>query len=168
MKGDSTWEEFCLIHLVMVLEAILMSRQPHENLQCLYENLMSNNFYKMAVLKKILLYLHLYRFYCKNLRALHAAACARTTFLNFLYICLWNFSSCRLKIFLQMLALDFSCLPAIFLGISPWKIVGKYCGKSKASTVCKDIQWQAVKLTFFATWSICRNLKHGYSPKICY
>ena len=46
-----------------------------ENLQCLYENLMSNNFYKMAVLKKMLLYLHLYRFYCKNLRVLHAAAC---------------------------------------------------------------------------------------------
>ena len=45
----------------------------------------------------------------------------------------------------------FIYLPAIFLGVSPWKIVGKYCGKSKASTVCKDIQWQAVKLTFFAT-----------------
>ena len=53
MKRDSTREEFCLIHLVMVLEAILMSRQPRENLQCLYENLMSNNFCKMAVLKKI-------------------------------------------------------------------------------------------------------------------
>ena len=28
-------------------------RIPHENLQCLYENLLSNNFCKMAVLKKI-------------------------------------------------------------------------------------------------------------------
>ena len=38
--------------LVMVLEAILTSRQPRENLQSLYENLMSNNFRKTAVLEK--------------------------------------------------------------------------------------------------------------------
>ena len=38
---------------VMVLEAILMSRQPREKLQCLYENLMLNNFPKMAARKKI-------------------------------------------------------------------------------------------------------------------
>ena len=138
MKGDSTWEEFCLIHLVMVLEAILMCRQPHENLQCLYENLMSNNFCKMAVLKKILLYLHLYRFYCKNLRALHAAACARTTFLNFLYICLWNFLSCQLKIFLQMLALDF---PYICLQFS-WELV---LGKLWANIVENLKQAQCAK-----------------------
>ena len=37
----------------MVIEAILMSRQMREKLQCLYENLISNNFRKMAVLKKI-------------------------------------------------------------------------------------------------------------------
>ena len=36
----------------MVLEAILTSRQPCEKLQCLYENLVSNNFRKTAVLKK--------------------------------------------------------------------------------------------------------------------
>ena len=36
----------------MVLEAILTSRQPRENLQSLYENLMSNNFRKTAVLEK--------------------------------------------------------------------------------------------------------------------
>ena len=41
------------IDLVTVLEAILMSRQMCEKLQCLYENLMSNNFRKTAVLKKI-------------------------------------------------------------------------------------------------------------------
>ena len=38
--------------LVTVLEAILTSRQPRENLQSLYENLMSNNFRKTAVLEK--------------------------------------------------------------------------------------------------------------------
>ena len=41
------------IDLVTVLEAILTSRQPREKLLCLYENLMSNNFRKKAVLKKI-------------------------------------------------------------------------------------------------------------------
>ena len=35
----------------MVLEAILTSRQAREKLHCLYENLMSNNFRKMHVLK---------------------------------------------------------------------------------------------------------------------
>ena len=39
--------------LIMVLEAILTSRQTREKLQCLYENLMLNNFRKTAVLKKI-------------------------------------------------------------------------------------------------------------------
>ena len=38
--------------LVTVLEAILTSWQPREKLQYLYENLMSNNFRKVAVLKK--------------------------------------------------------------------------------------------------------------------
>ena len=37
----------------MVFDAILMSRKTREKLQCLYENLISNNFRKMAVLKKI-------------------------------------------------------------------------------------------------------------------
>ena len=40
------------IDLAMVFDAILTSRQTCEKLQCLYENLMSNNFLKMAVLKK--------------------------------------------------------------------------------------------------------------------
>ena len=39
----------CTIDLVTVLEAILTSRQSREKLQCLYENLMSNNFRKTAV-----------------------------------------------------------------------------------------------------------------------
>ena len=38
-----------LIDLVTVFDAILTSRQKREKLQCLYENLMSNNFRKTAV-----------------------------------------------------------------------------------------------------------------------
>ena len=41
-----------IIDLVTVFDAILTSRQMCEKLQCLYENLMSNNFHKTAVLKK--------------------------------------------------------------------------------------------------------------------
>ena len=41
------------IDLVTVFDAILTSRQTREKLQCLYENLMSNNFRRMAVLNKI-------------------------------------------------------------------------------------------------------------------
>jgi len=37
----------------MVFDAILKSRQTCEKLQCLNENLMSNNFRKTAFLKKI-------------------------------------------------------------------------------------------------------------------
>ena len=46
------------IDLVTVFDAILTSRQPREKVQCLYENLMSKNFRKTAVLKKIQLKLH--------------------------------------------------------------------------------------------------------------
>ena len=38
--------------LVTVFDAILTNRQTCEKLQCVYENLMSNNFRKTAVLKK--------------------------------------------------------------------------------------------------------------------
>ena len=41
-----------VIDLVTVFNAILTSRQTCEKLKCLYENLMSNNFRKTAVLKK--------------------------------------------------------------------------------------------------------------------
>ena len=41
------------VDLVTVLDAILTSRQTREELQCLYENLISNNFRRTAVLKKI-------------------------------------------------------------------------------------------------------------------
>ena len=41
-----------VIDVVTVFDAILTSRQMREKLQCLYENLMSNNFRRTAVLKK--------------------------------------------------------------------------------------------------------------------
>ena len=41
------------IDLVKVFDAILTSRQTREKLECLYENLMSNNFLSTAFLKKI-------------------------------------------------------------------------------------------------------------------
>ena len=41
------------VDLVTVFDAILTSRQTREKLQCLYENLMSNNFRITAFLKKI-------------------------------------------------------------------------------------------------------------------
>ena len=41
-----------VIDLVTALEAILTSRQAREKSQCLYKNLMSNNFRKTAVLEK--------------------------------------------------------------------------------------------------------------------
>ena len=37
-----------VIDLVTVFDAIVMSWQTHEKLQCLYENLMSNNFRRMV------------------------------------------------------------------------------------------------------------------------
>ena len=40
------------IDLVTVFDAILTSRQTREKLQCLYENLMPNNFRTTAVMKK--------------------------------------------------------------------------------------------------------------------
>ena len=42
-----------LVDLFTVFDAILTSRQTCKKLQCLYENLMSNNFRKTAVLEKI-------------------------------------------------------------------------------------------------------------------
>ena len=65
----------CTIDLVTVFEAILTSRQTREKLQYLYENQMSNNFRRTAVLKKNMickLKLHSQGFYWKKLRALHA------------------------------------------------------------------------------------------------
>ena len=40
------------IDLFTVFDTILTSRQTREKLHCLYENLMSDNFRKTAVLKK--------------------------------------------------------------------------------------------------------------------
>ena len=44
------------IDLVTIFDAILTSGQTREKLQCLYENLISNNFRRTAVLKIILLH----------------------------------------------------------------------------------------------------------------
>ena len=41
------------IDLITILETILSCRRPCEKKQCLCENLMSNNFRKTAVLKKV-------------------------------------------------------------------------------------------------------------------
>ena len=41
------------VDLVTVFDTILTSRQTREKLQCLYGNLISNNFRRTAVLKKI-------------------------------------------------------------------------------------------------------------------
>ena len=41
-----------IIDLVTVFDAILTNRQTCEKIQCVYENLMSNNFRKTAVPKK--------------------------------------------------------------------------------------------------------------------
>ena len=55
MQGfeDNYENENFSIDLVTVFDAILTSRQTCEKLQSLYENLMSNNFRKKAILKKI-------------------------------------------------------------------------------------------------------------------
>ena len=47
--------QVCDIDLATVFDAILTSTQTREKFQCLYENLMSNNFRRTAVLKKILI-----------------------------------------------------------------------------------------------------------------
>ena len=52
------------IDLVTVFDAILTRRQTSEKLQCLYENLMLNNFRRTAVNCK--LKLHSYRFYSEK------------------------------------------------------------------------------------------------------
>ena len=44
---------YLFIDRVTVFDAILTSRQTREKLQCLYDNLMSNNFRKTAALKNI-------------------------------------------------------------------------------------------------------------------
>ena len=50
---DRKFVNYSRIDLVTVFDAILTSRQKREKLQCFYENLMSDNFRKIAVLKKI-------------------------------------------------------------------------------------------------------------------
>ena len=56
IQDDQSWafsETVQKIDLVTVFDVILTSRQTREKLQCLYENLMSNNFHRTAVPTKI-------------------------------------------------------------------------------------------------------------------
>ena len=53
LPSPHPYYDFYFIDFVTVFDAILTSRQTREKLLCLYENLMSNNFRKTAVLKKI-------------------------------------------------------------------------------------------------------------------
>ena len=78
------------IDLVTVFDAILTSRQTCEKLQCLYENLMSNNFRRMAVLKKydLLTKASLLRILLKPFEGVTCTRRPITTFSNFLFICL--------------------------------------------------------------------------------
>ena len=83
------------IGLVTVFDAILTSWQPRENLQCLYENLMSNNFRKTPLLKKKLngkLKLHSKGFYQQILWTFTMLKFHQTLAFDFPYICLQFFS----------------------------------------------------------------------------
>ena len=51
-KKSKKFQQEALIDLVTVFKAILTRGQTREKLQCLYENLLSNNFRRTAVLKK--------------------------------------------------------------------------------------------------------------------
>ena len=55
-KNQIKWKQkgniVVIIDLVTVFDAILTRRQKREKLQCLYENLMSNNFRRITALKK--------------------------------------------------------------------------------------------------------------------
>ena len=51
VKLDGGWNRFT-IDVFTVFDAILTSQQTCDKLQCLYENLMPNNFHQTAVLKK--------------------------------------------------------------------------------------------------------------------
>ena len=78
------------IALVTVFDAILTSRQTREKLQCLYENLMSNNFRRAAILKKhdLETKASLLRILLKKSEGVTCARRPRSTFFYFPYICL--------------------------------------------------------------------------------
>ena len=84
-----------IIGLITVFDSILMSRPTHEKLQCLYGNLMSNNFRKTAVMKKSVmnckLKLHSKGFYYKIWGAITLLKFLQTLVLDFTYICLQFF-----------------------------------------------------------------------------
>ena len=82
------------IDLVTVFDAILTSRQTREKLQCLYENPVSNNFRKTAVLEKNMnckLKLHSKGFYWQIFGAVTVLQFLQKLALDFPYICLQFF-----------------------------------------------------------------------------
>ena len=91
LGGRGYWPIYMwIIDLVKVFDSILMSRPTREKLQCLYANLMSNNFRKTAVLKTKLK-LHSKGFYYKMLGAVTPLKFLQTLTLDFPYFCLQFF-----------------------------------------------------------------------------
>ena len=89
-----------LIGLITVFDAILTSRQPCEKLQCLYENLMSNNFRKTAILEKNMnckIKLHSKGFYYQILGVVTVLKFLQTLASDFPHICLQFFPGKRLQ-----------------------------------------------------------------------
>ena len=96
------------IDLVTVFDAILTNRQTCEKLQCVYENLMSNNFPKTAVLKK--------KKTCK-LKLQNKGLCLK----NFgAYLCLVSEACFRFSIHLSLI------FPGTFLQTNVQKIFKKW------------------------------------------
>ena len=78
------------IDLLTGLEAILTGSLPGEKLKCLYENLMSNNFRKTAVLKKKYMNLKLIKapLFRILLKKFDGVNCASTTFkIFYTFVC---------------------------------------------------------------------------------
>ena len=88
------------IGLITVFDAIWTSRQPREKLQCLYENLRSNNFRKTALRNKTMnckLKLQSKGFYYKILGALTVLKFLQTLASDLSHICPQFFPGKRLQ-----------------------------------------------------------------------
>ena len=82
--------DWVLIDLVTIFDAILTSRETCEKLQCLYENLMSNDFLKRLFWKKYDLYTKAtkQRIVLKNFLGVPVLKLLQRLALDFPYICL--------------------------------------------------------------------------------
>ena len=133
--GNTSTLRFYIKDLVTVFDGILTSRQTREKLQCLYENLMSNNFRKTSLLKKknmnckLNYKLHSKGFYWQIFGAVTLLKFLQTLALDFPYICLQFFPAnsswqedkffrdkCIAEILKGTLALVAACIkcPSIF------------------------------------------------------